>query len=97
MTRTSAQPKGRAKLSTTVSLETYRYLEHKVQSGEVSSLAEAVDRSIGTIRRLENREKLSQATRRYFNELEPHAASEEASLAHDLTGAIGGINFDEEL
>lgn len=87
----------RAKLSTTVSRETYDYLEHKVRSGEVSSLAEAVDHTVTKIRRLENRERLARATARYFNELEPRAAEEEASMAGEFAAAAKGIDFDREL
>lgn len=87
----------REKLSTTVSAETYRYLEQKVQSGEVSTIAEAVDRSIWKVRQIENRERLAKATAHYFDELAPRAAAEEGSLAHDLVSAATGIDFDKEL
>lgn len=87
----------RAKLSTTVSRETYNYLEQKVQSGEASSLAEAVDRAVTKMRRLENRERLARATASYFNDLKPRAAEEESSMAADFTAAAKAIDFDREL
>ena len=87
----------RAKLSTTVSRETYKFLEHKVASGQAATIAEAVDRSILLLRQLENRERLALATASYFDCLEPHAAAEESSLAQDLASAGTGIDFDQEL
>jgi hypothetical protein len=88
---------GRAKLSTTVSPETLEYLERKIRSGEVSSLAEAIDRSVMRVKQLENRERLARATARYFEQLEPRAAAEENSLARDIASAAAEIDFDHEL
>ena len=88
---------GRAKLSTTVSRDTYQYLEQKVASGQAATIAEAVDRSILTVRQLENRERLALATASYFDHLEPRAAAEENSLARDLASAGAEIDFDQEL
>jgi hypothetical protein len=88
---------GRAKLSTTVSAETYDYLEKKVKSGEASTLAEAVDISIARVRQIENRERLAKATTRYFAEMEPHAAELENKLARELSSAAENIDFDQEL
>lgn len=94
----AAQVKGtRAKLSTTVSRETFEFLESKVVSGQAATLAEAVDAAIRKVRKLENRHRLAAATARYFDELEPHAASEENSLAHDLGSTASVIDFDKEL
>ncbi len=87
----------RAKLSTTVSRETYQFLENKVASGEAANIAEAVDRSISLVREVENRERLALATASYFDRLEPRAAAEERSLARDLTSAGAGVDFDQEL
>ncbi|SRR6266576_2330066 len=87
----------RAKLSTTVAQETLEFLEAKVASGEAATLAEAVDTSIRRVRQLENRHRLAVATARYFDELEPLAASEESSIAHDLASAATVIDFDHEL
>lgn len=87
----------RAKLSTTVSAQTYRYLEQKVKIGEAATIAEAVDLLIAKARRIEQRERLAKATARYFDELEPRAAAEEAQIARDMASASGGIDFDNEL
>lgn len=87
----------RAKLSTTVALETYEYLEGKVASGEAASLAEAVDNSIRKIRRLENRERLAKATAQYFDQMESQVAAEESSLAKDIAAGGAKIDFDHEL
>jgi len=87
----------RAKLSTTVSRETYAYLEQKVESGEVTSIAEALDRSISRVRKLENREKLAKATERYFDQLEPRAVADESALAKNMASLAQGIDFDQEL
>jgi hypothetical protein len=87
----------RAKLSTTVSQETYEFLEHMVDSGEASSIADAVDRSIGRIRQLENRRRLATATAKYFEQLEPHAIAEENAMAQDMTETASEIDFDKEL
>jgi Tfp pilus assembly protein PilN len=87
----------RTKLSTTVSPDTYEFLQRMVASGQVSTMAEAVDRSIAKIRQLENRRRLALATTQYFEQLEPKAAAEEQALAHDLATAAVGIDFDKEL
>lgn len=87
----------RAKLSTTVAQETLEFLESKVASGQAATLAEAVDTSIRRVRQLENRHRLAVATARYFDELEPQAASEESSIAHDLASGASVIDFDHEL
>lgn len=88
---------GRAKISTTISAETYRYLSQKVSSGEVSNLAEALDRCIHRVRQLENRERLARATANYFDHLDPKAATEESEIARHLASSTNGIDFDKEL
>lgn len=87
----------RAKLSTTVSQATYEFLEQMVDSGEVSSMAEAVDRSIARVRQLENRKRLAAATARYFEQLSQEAMAEENALAQDMAAAGSEIDFDKEL
>lgn len=94
---TAGTKMGRAKLSTTVSQETYEFLEHMVDSGEASSIAEAVDRSIARIRQLENRRRLAAATARYFEQMDPEAMAQENALARDMAAAGSGIDFDKEL
>jgi len=87
----------RTKLSTTVSPKTIRFLEEKVASGQAGSIAEAVDTAIRKVRRIENRQKLAAATARYFEQMEAHAAAEEAAIARDLASAASSIDFDNEL
>jgi hypothetical protein len=86
----------RAKLSTTVAPENYRYLTTLVKSGKASSLAEAVDEAIENLRRAQNRRRLSQATAEYFDSLSPDALAEESSLADSLHEAASRIDFDHE-
>jgi hypothetical protein len=93
----TAAKRVRAKLSTTVSLQTYQYLERKVKSGEAESIAEALDESIYRVRRIENRERLAKVTEAYFNQLSPAAIAEESELARDVASLSDGIDFDDEL
>ena len=88
---------GRAKLSTTVSLATLRFLEGKVGSGQAGSIAEAVDEAIDRVRRLENRQRLAAATARYFDQMEAQAAADESDIARDLSSAARAIDLDNEL
>ena len=88
---------GRAKLSTTVSLATLRFLEEKVGSGQAGSIAEAVDAAIDKVRRLENRQRLAAATARYFDQMEAQAAADESDIARDLASAASAIDLDNEL
>ena len=87
----------RAKLSTTVSQDTYRFLEGMVSSGEVSNLAEAVDTVIERVRQIENRKRLALATTQYFDQMPSKAVAEEDALAGDLASAGTAIDFDREL
>lgn len=94
----SASPKmAREKLSTTVSPETYEFLQQMVERGEASTLAEALDAVVSTVRRLENRRRLALATTRYFEQLDATAAAEERELAQDMSSAAGAIDFDREI
>ncbi len=88
---------GRAKVSTTVATENYRYLEKKVASGEARSIADAIDQSIAALRRLDNRRRLAKATANYFNSLSSEGASEENAIGHGLGSAAKEIDFDKEL
>jgi len=87
----------REKLSTTVSAETYQFLQQMVKHGEVATLAEAVDAIVGKIQHLENRRRLADATARYFKDLPAAEAAEESALAKDLSAASGEIDFDSEI
>ncbi len=85
----------RQKLSTTVSRESYEYLESLIRTGKAQTLAEAVDRAVECMRRLDNRLRLERDTALYFNMLSAEAASEEADLAAALSDAAGQVSFDE--
>lgn len=87
----------RSKLSTTVAPETYEFLEQMVERGEAASLAEALDTSIGKIRRIENRKRLADATVRYFEQLDFHSMAEENALAKDMMSGASTIDFDQEI
>lgn len=91
----SAKP-ARAKLSTTVAPENYQYLTAMVSSGQASSVAEAVDRVVTRVRRIENRRRLEQATTAYFESLSPEALAEEKEMTSDLVAAVKGMDFDRE-
>ena len=87
---------GRAKVSTTVASENYKYLEKKVASGEARSIADALDQSIAALRKLENRIRLANATANYFNTLHSEGASEENAIGQGLASAAKEIDFDRE-
>lgn len=87
----------REKLSTTVSPETYEFLQNMVNQGEAATLAEALDAVVTRVRRLENRKRLAVATSAYFEQLDPKAAREEIDLAQDLGWARSKIDFDTEV
>ena len=94
----SASPKmAREKLSTTVSAETYQFLQEMVDHGEAASLAEAVDAVVGRMRRVENRRRLADATAKYFEQLPVEVQAEEQELAGDLSAAAGAIDFDTDI
>jgi|SRR5579859_2740143 hypothetical protein len=93
-----ASPKmAREKLSTTVSAETYQFLQEMVDHGEAANLAEAVDAIVGRMRRVENRRRLADATAKYFEQLPTKAQAEEQELGRDLSAAAGAIDFDNEI
>jgi hypothetical protein len=87
---------GRAKLSTTIAAENYKYLSALVKAGKADSLAEAVDEAVENLRRGENRRQLPRATAEYFDSLSPDALAEENSLADSLHEAAATIDFDRE-
>ena len=89
---------GRTKLSITVAPETYAFLEQMVSRGQAANLAEALDRAISSIRKIENRKRLADATTRYFSKLDSEAIIGENALAKDMTSAAGTIDFfDKEI
>lgn len=68
----------RKKRSTTISSESYAYIERQISSGQASSVAEVVERALERMRRLENRSRLEHDTAAYFDGLTSGAAREEA-------------------
>lgn len=95
-TMSASTKMAREKLSTTVSAETYQFLQEMVDRGDAATLAEALDVIVEKIRRLENRRRLAEATTRYFEQLDPQAARDEQALAEDFSSAFGAIDFDRE-
>jgi hypothetical protein len=93
----NAKTKPRAKLSTTVAPETYKFLEQKVRSGKAATLAEALDAAVARLRRLENRARLAQATAAYFADLDSQTLAEDNALAGDMAAAARGMDFDREI
>jgi hypothetical protein len=87
----------RAKLSATISAENLAFLEHMVQSGDASTISEAVDRAIFRARQAENRRRLELATAEYFASLSTPAKREEQELANALHSRTRGIDIDREL
>jgi hypothetical protein len=91
-----ASSQTRAKLSTTVARENYRYLEGLVHAGQAENLAQALDLILHRSRRAENRRRLEQATAEYFDGLPGEALDEEDALTAALAGASHGIDYDRE-
>ncbi len=87
-------PERRRKLSTTISENSYKYLTAQVETGRATSLAEAVDRIVECVRRLENRAKLRRDTAAYFQNLSVQAAAEERQLEAALGQAANEVNFE---
>ena len=87
---------GRAKLSTTVAAENYRFLTALVNSGKAASLAEAVDEAVEHFRRMENRRRLAKATSEYFESLTTKELADENSLAESMSRAASGMDFDRD-
>ncbi len=82
------------KLSTTISSESYRYIERQIASGEALSAAEVVERALDRMRRIENRKRLERDTAAYFNSLSPGAAREESELSSALGSLADEIDLD---
>ena len=87
----------RAKISTTIARENYRYLDSMVDSGQASNLAEALDMVVANYRRFARRRQLERATADYFNRLPEQAAREESELAAASHKLASAIDFDREL
>ena len=87
----------RTKLSTTVSPETYQFLEQMISKGQATTMAEALDAVIVKVKRLENRKRLASATARYFEQLDSHTVDEERQLVTGLASAAGKVEVDKEI
>ena len=87
----------RTKLSTTVSPETYQFLEQMISKGQATTMAEALDAVIIKVKRLENRKRLASATARYFEQLDSPTVDEERQLVTGLASAAGKVDVDKEI
>lgn len=89
-------PQGtRHKLSTTIAPESYDYLQRQIEAGKAGTLADAIDRLVATVRRLENRLQLEAATTAYFRELSPEQLAQERKLESALTESATAIDFED--
>lgn len=84
----------RRKLSTTISAESFGYLQGLVSSRRARNLAEAVDGALEQLRRAESRARLERETWAYFEGLSPEAAAKEETLEQALDSALDRIDFD---
>lgn len=92
----TTQRAGRAKLSTTVDSANFQYLERLVEAGKAHSMADAVDRAVRVLRRVESRRALEFDTAAYFSGLSENAVREDNELAGFLHKAAKGIDYDIE-
>ena len=82
------------KLSTTISSESYGYIQRQIATGEASSVAEVVEGALERMRRIENRSRLERDTAAYFSSLSGGAANEEADLGAALGRVVDEIDLD---
>jgi hypothetical protein len=86
----------RVKLSTTIAKETMGFLQAKVNAGEAQSVADALDRAVARVRRLENRRRLAAATAAYYNDLNHDELGAERALERDVAMAASEVDVDGE-
>lgn len=86
----------RQKISTTVSPATLACLEGLIQDGSARNLAEAMDLVVQKLLDYENRERLENDTRDYFERLSPEALDEESNLGAALANSARRIDFDHQ-
>lgn len=84
----------RQKISTTISPRTFEYLDGMIRSGEVPTLAEALDLAIEKLTVYENRERLADDTAAYFANMTEDEVAEERRLEAALSQTSEGIDFD---
>jgi hypothetical protein len=85
----------RAKLSTTISGDTHRYLQNLVKSGRARTIAEAVDLVAERMQRLEKRAQLERDTAAYFAGSPAGVQKEEAQLEQALSDSVDEVSFEE--
>ena len=66
-----------------------------VKAGRAESVGAAVDKTVETARRLENRATLKRQTAAYFKGLTSKAAAQEADLENALSAASQEMDFDQ--
>lgn len=84
----------RRKLSTTISDQSFRYLENLVTTRKAYSLAEAVDVAIQRLRQAENRARLEADTAAYFANRSDEEVAEDKALEDHLSEALQSVDFD---
>lgn len=85
----------RKKLSTTISPESYNFLETLIKSGRAENFAEALDLALDSLRRASCREQLERATAAYFEKLTEVDVAEENQLGDFLSVSPGELDFAE--
>jgi hypothetical protein len=85
----------RQKISTTVSPQTFEYLNELIAKGAAGTLAEAFDLAIERLLVHENRERLANDTAAYFANMTDEQAAEENRLESALSQSTAGVNFDQ--
>ena len=83
----------RQKISTTISPQSFEYLERQIREGNARTLAEALDAAIEQLLAYENRERLSADTEAYFNNMTEDEAAEEQRLEAALAQSAAGVDF----
>ncbi|MFZ0283618.1 MAG: hypothetical protein WAL32_00165 [Terriglobales bacterium] len=86
----------RQKISTTIAPDTLAYLQQLLDSGEATTLAEAIDLAVSRLRTLDNRRRLARDTAAYFNEMPEQELAEESRLASVLSASARSLDFDRE-
>jgi len=86
----------RQKISTTISPDSFAYLQHLIEANQARNLADAIDLAIGRLLKFENRERLEHDTAAYFEGMSSAAMEEENQLAAALGKSSSGIDFDRE-
>jgi len=84
----------RRKISTTVSEDTYAFLQRLIESGKAKNLAEALDLSMGGLRKAEMRARLLRDTAAYFDNLASDALAEELAIESALVSLVDETDVD---